>query len=243
VLRWDGSTFVPLFAEASNAPVADLDDLDGDGVPEIRLGQSGYCGSYVASPHMTFVFRWEDGGYRPSSLRYPALHDGIDERAAALTARASGGDSSAAACVQHMLAMAHAFRGHPAETRTAYRAYAEARQHPGDGPGLFVRPIYLGAPYVEADLRAVLAAAESGRSPGWGPSERAVLHDLLGDALIERGRAYQFEAESAGERGEAEAAREARRRASEARRAATREYQAALALDPADQEARHNLGE
>ena len=243
VLQWDGSTFAPLFAEASNAPVVDLTDLDGDGVAEIVLGQSGYCGSYAASPIMSFAFRWENGGYRSASMRYPSLHDGIDERLGDQRASAPGDSrDDARACVQHMLSMANAFRGRAADTRTAYQAYAQLRQQVADDAHPFVRPIYLSAAYVEADLRAVIAAAESGQSPGWGAPERAILHDLLGDALLDRARGYQYQAENAAERGRPDEARDARRKASEARQAATREYQAALALDPTD-EARRALGE
>ncbi|HZO29370.1 MAG TPA: hypothetical protein VFH48_25630, partial [Chloroflexota bacterium] len=60
---------------------------------------------------------------------------------------------------------------------------------------------------------------------------------------LDRARGYQYEADSAAEPGKVDAAREARRKASEARQAATREYQAALALDPTDEEARRALGE
>jgi hypothetical protein len=102
--------------------------------------------------------------------------------------------------------------------------------------------VYLGATYVEADVRSLLAAADAGQSPGWGAPERAVLHDLLGDALIERARSQQYEAESADRDGNADLAREARRKASESRQAATREYQAALDLDPTDEEARRAIG-
>jgi hypothetical protein len=244
VLQWDGSTFAPLFAEASNSPAIDLTDLDGDGIAEIVLGQSGYCGSYAASPRMAFAFRWENGAYRSASMRYPSLNDGIDEHAAGiLTNHLGDGRDDARACVQHMLATANAFRGRPADARTAYRTYAQHRQQTPDPSRSFVRPIYHGAPYLEADLRAVLAAAVSGEPPGWGSAEHAILHDLLGDALIDRARGYQFEAERAAERGDQDQAREARRKASEARQAATREYQAALELDPTDEEARRALGE
>ena len=245
VLQWDGSTFVPLFDEASNAPAIDLADLDGDGVAEIVLGQSGYCGSYAASPRATFVFRWQDGAYRSASARYPDLQEGIDEHAAEVAAGGQdpGRDDAARACVQHMLALANAFRGRAAETRAAYGAYARLRQTATAPTGLSARPIYLGASYVEADLRAVLAAAERGESPGWGAAERAILHDMLGDALVERARGYQYLGESADRAGKPDESREARRKASEARQAATREYQAALDLDPTDEEARRALGE
>jgi hypothetical protein len=239
VLQWDGATFVPLFAEGSNSPTVDLTDLDGDGVSEIVLGQSGYCGSYAGSPHMTFAFRWQDGAYRPASAHYPALQDGVEDP------QANGqGDQpdDARACIQHMLAMAYAFRDRPADTRTAYRAYVQAKQGITPTLGVSVRPVYLGATYVEADVRAVLTATDAGQSPGWGAPERAVLHDLLGDILIERARGQQYEAESADRDGNADLAREARRGASESRQAATREYQAALDLDPTDEEARRAVG-
>ena len=189
VLRWDGSTLAPLFAEASNSPSSGLEDLDGDGVPEIVLGVSGYCGSYAASPHMMFAFRWENGAYRSASWRYPSLNIGIDEYVERLqndrqSGSAGGSDDGAAACVQHMLAESNAFRGKPAEMRTAYRAYAALRQQVPSDKRAFILPTYIPATYLEADLRAVLAVAESGTSPNWGPAELAVLHDLLGDALM-----------------------------------------------------------
>ena len=244
VLQWDGSTFVPLFAEVSNSPTVDLTDLDGDGVAEIVLGQSGYCGSYAGSPRMAFAFRWENGAYRSASMRYPDLNDGIREFAGEVIAAQPGdGRDDTRACIQHMLATAYAFQGRPAESRAAYQAYAQLRQQVSADSRTFVRPVYVAAGYLEADVRAVLAAAESGQSPGWGATERAILHDLLGDSLLDRARGYQYEADSAAERSKANTAREARRKASEARQAATREYQAALALDPTDEEARRALGE
>ena len=105
------------------------------------------------------------------------------------------------------------------------------------------RPGYLGADYVEADLRAILAAADAGQGPAWSATERAILHDLLGDALLDQARDYQYAADSAAQRSKPDEEREARRKASETRQAATREYQAALTLDPTDEEARRALGE
>jgi len=244
VLRWDGATFRPLFAEVSNSPTVDLTDLDGDGVAEIVLGQSGYCGGYASSPRIEFAFRWEDGAYRSASMRYPDLHGGIDEHAQdVLTARLGDGRDDARACIQHMLATSYAFQGRPADARTAYLAFARSLQHVPADSRAFTRPAYLPAQYLEDDLRAVLAAADAGQSPGWGAPERAILHDLLGDALLDRARGFQYAADSAAERGKGDESREARRKASEARQAATREYQAALALDPTDEEARRALGE
>jgi hypothetical protein len=245
VLRWDGATLAPLFAETSNSPTIGLEDLDGDGVPEIVLGQSGYCGSYAASPHLSFAFRWEDGAYRSASWRFGGLEDGLDEFADHVlsTVRHSDAPDDARVCVEHMLALANAFRGKPVDTRTTYRAYAEQRQQlPADEQHL-VRPAYLAAPYVEADLRALLAAAEAGHSPGWGPAELAVLHDLLGDALLEQASYHQSEADSLAERDKPDQSREERRKASEARQTATREYQSALDLDPSDEEARRAVGQ
>jgi hypothetical protein len=244
VLRWDGSTLAPLFAETSNSPTIGLEDLDGDGVPEIVLGQSGYCGGYAASPHLAFAFRWESGAYRSASRRFPTLEDGIDEHTSGVLPTSHGDSQSidARACVQHMLALANAFRSKPTDTRNAYRAYADLRQQLPDDGRLSARPDYLAAPYVESDLRALLAAAEAGQSAGWGPAELAVLHDLLGDALSEQANRFQSEADSAAKRDKPDEAREARRKASEARQAATREYQAALVLDPTDEEARRIVG-
>jgi hypothetical protein len=241
VLRWDGSTLAPLFAEASNSPTVGLADLDDDGVAEIVLGQSGYCGGYADSPRLAFAFRWQDGAYRSASFRYPSLNDGIDEHAARILA--STRDDDARACIQHMLATANALRGRPADARAAYRAYAGLRQQTPADAQRSARPVYVEARYVEDDLRAALSAAESGASPGRGPAELATFHDLLGDVLIERARSLQYEGERTAERGNAEAARDARRKASEARQAATQEYRAALALDPSDEEAKRNVGE
>jgi hypothetical protein len=245
VLHWDGSTLAPLFDEASNSPSVGLEDLDDDGIPEVVLGQSGYCGSYAASPHLTFAFRWEDGAYHPASWRYPSLEDGLDDLIRDVLSSPHGGDTpdDARVCIQHLLATANAFQGKAAETRTTYRAYAEQRQQLPEDQRRFVRPSYLAAPYVEADLRAVLAAAESGQFPGWGPAELAVLHDLLGDALSEQANYQQSMANSFAERGKGDQEREARRASSEARQAATHEYEAALALDPSDEEAGRAVGD
>ena len=245
VLQWNGTTLIPLFAEVSNSPVVGLEDLDGDGVGEILLVQSGYCGSYAGSPVLAFAFRWEDGAYKPASWRFPALQDGVDERAeASLASRPDDpGMIGARACTQHLLALSHAFRGQPADTRTAYRAYAELRQQTSGDARTFLRPIYLGGEYVAADIRAVIAATESGQLSGWSPADRAVLFDLLGDALLSRAQSHQYAAENAAEHNRPEKERDARRKASEARQEATRAYQAALALDPTDEEARRALGE
>lgn len=245
VLHWNGSTLAPLFAEVSNSPVVGLEDLDGDGVDEILLVQSGYCGSYAGSPVLAFAFRWEGGAYRSASWRYPALQGGVDERAEAATSSTPTDPSAIAAraCVQHMLALSHAFRGQSDETRTAYRAYADLRQQTSGDSRTFLRPIYLGGEYVAADIRAVIAAADSGQSPGWSAAGRATLFDLLGDSLLSRAQNHQSEAEDAARRNRPEKEREARRKASEARQAATQAYQSALALDPTDEEARRALGE
>lgn len=243
VLRWDGARLAPLFAETSNSPTIGLRDLDDDGIPEVVLGQSGYCGSYAASPRLTFAFRWDGDAYRPASWRYPLLQDGVDAHAAALLGASPGGGSDdARACVRHLLATAHALQARPADARAAYRAYAEVRRQLAGDARRFVRPAYLGAPYVADDLRALLSAAESGPGQGWGPAELAVLHDLLGDALTEQANGQLALAESLTERGKPDRAREARRRASEARQQATRAYEAALALDPTDDEAGRALG-
>lgn len=243
VLRWDGATLAPLFAEASNSPTVGLEDLDGDGVAEVVLGQSGYCGGYASSPRLTFAFRWEDGAYRSASWRYASLAEGIEEFVGDLLANPHGGPDDARVCVEHLLATAHAFGGKAEEARTVYRAYAEHRQRLSEDARRFVRPSYLAAPYVEADLRAVLAAIQADQISGWGPAELAVLHDLLGDALSEQASAFHSVAESLAGRGKGEQAGEARRKSSEARQAATREYEAALALDPTDPEARRALGQ
>jgi hypothetical protein len=245
VLSWDGSTLAPLFAEVSNSPTVGLEDLDRDGIPEIVLGQSGYCGGYASSPHLTFAFRWEGGAYRSASWRFPSLDDGIDEHATDVLASAPPGAQSGAArvCIEHMLALANAFRAKPAETHAAYQAYAEHRQQLPDDARRFVRPAYLAAPYVEADLRALLASIQSGQSPGWSPAEIAVLHDLLGDALLDRAAGLTSEADSLADRGKSDEAQATRRKASEARQAATREYQVALDLDPSDQEAHRAVGD
>jgi hypothetical protein len=244
ILRWDGSTLVPLFAEASNSPTVGLEDLDDDGVAEVVLGQSGYCGGYAGSPRLTFAFRWEDGAYRSASWRFPSLDDGIEDFAADLLNDPHGGaPDDARVCIEHMLATSHAFRGKGADARTAYRAYAEHRQQLSADARRFVRPSYLAAPYVEADLRAVLAAIDAGQISGWSPAEIAVVHDLLGDALSERANALQAAADSLAGRDKDDQAREARRKASEARQAATRAYETALTLDPTDEEARRALGE
>jgi hypothetical protein len=245
VLRWNGSTLAPLFAEFSNSPSVDLADLDGDGVAEIWLVQSGYCGGYASSPRQAFIFRWEDGAYRSASLRHLSQQPGVDPLAEDILASEAADRlrDDDKACIHHMLAMANAFRGRPDEARAAYRVYAQLRQRVTGASLLSALPGYLSAEYVEADLRAVLVAAESGQSPGWGAAERAVIHDMLGDALAARARGFQYEATSAAENGKTELEREARRKASEARQAATREYEAALRLDPTDEEARRVLGE
>ena len=185
VLRWDGSTLVPLFEAVSSTPVVSLSDLDDDGLPEIVLLQSGYCGSYAASPSFSFVFRWDGAGYRSASMRYPSVNDGVGEHASGMLDSFLNDPQTAGAraCIQHMLATVNAFRGRPTETRAAYRSYADLRRQSDERSPIFARPVYLGEAYVEADLRAVLAAAEAGQSADWTSADLAVLHDLIGDAL------------------------------------------------------------
>ncbi|MCC7369386.1 MAG: hypothetical protein IT306_13235 [Chloroflexi bacterium] len=245
VLQWNGSTLVPLFVEGSNTPVVDLAELDGDGVAEIVLPQSGYCGSYAASPVMTFAFRWQDGAYQPASWRYPTLNDGLQDRADA--ANHSNGDdpgsTAARACVQHMLALAAAFRGDAAAARAAYRQYSSLRRQAAPDARLFQQPIYLGAPYVALDLMTLIGVVERGERQGWSSTDRAILHDLLGDALLARAQGHLSQAEDAVRRNKPEQEREARQQASLTRQAAVEAYRAALALDPTDEEARRGLGE
>jgi hypothetical protein len=178
-------------------------------------------------------------------MRYTAVNDGLDEHASGVLGAFPSDPSwiGARACVQHMLATVNAFRGRAADARAAYLSYADLRAQTDEDSPVFSRPIYLGAPYVEADLRAVLAAAESGEFSGWGPAELAILHDLLGDALDERARNLAAEAKSDAERGRAAESASARQQSDAARAASRREYQAALTLDPTDAEARHALGQ
>lgn len=244
VLGWNGSQLTSLFDGVSNSPVVGLEDLDEDGVPEILLVQSGYCGSYASSPALAFAFRWESGAYQSASMRYPSMYDGLDEHASGVLAQfpAGGQGDASRACVQHLLATANVLRNRPRDARAAYRAYAELRQQAPVDTRSFVRPVYLADPYVEADLRATLAAAEDGRLTGWAPTELAIIHDLLGDALTDRARIFQSQADRAAERGRPDEAIAARRKATEARQAASAEYKAALGLDPNDDEAQRALG-
>jgi hypothetical protein len=245
VIGWNGTTLAPFFEMVSNNPSMSLTDLDGDGIPEIRFGQSGYCGSYASSPVMVFAFRWEDGAYHPASSRYPEINDGLDDHASGVLA-AYPTDSQwngARACVYHMLATANAFRGKPAEMREQYRSYASLRLQTDAKSPWSARPIYLADAYVEDNLMTVLAAAESGASPGWGPSELAILHDLLGDVLDTRAQDLEQQAQSADKRGQAGEAATARQESADAKASARQEYQAALALDPSDAEAQRALGQ
>ena len=245
VLGWDGTTLVPLFEENSSTPVISLMDLDDDGIAEITVPQSSYCGSYAAAPSFVFAFRWDDGAYRSATTRYPSLNDGLDERIAEQSAvyAAHQGMDDEHACVQHTLAIAQAVRGRPAEMRTAYRSYAMLRQGADPRfPGA-VRPAYVAELYLEADLRSALAAAESGTSPGWGPAELAVLHDLLGDVLDTRASTLESNADRADERNQPDQAAATRQQAEAARAGAKQEYRAALVLDPTDEEARRALGD
>jgi hypothetical protein len=245
ILHWDGSTLAPLFAATSNTPAISLTDLDGDGIAEITLLQSGYCGSYAASPVLGFAFRWDEGAYRSATHRYPAVNAGLDQHAANVLATFPTGQewNGPRSCVQHMLATASAFRGDAALTRDRYRAYAALRSQTDPGSPLFSRPVYLGEPYVEADLRAALATAESGESPGWGAPERAALHDLLGDALDERGKLLEQQAKSAADHGRPDDAASVSHQADAARTTSRQEYTAALALDPTDAEAQRALAQ
>jgi len=244
VLAWNGTTLTPLFEENSSNPVILLTDLDDDGIAEILMPQSSYCGGYAAAPSFGFAFRWEGGAYRSATTRYLSVNDGLDERIAEQSAvyAAHTGLDDEHACVQHMLAEAQAIRGHAAEMRTAYRSYAVLRQ--GADPHLpgSTRPAYLAEPFMEADLRAALTVAESGASPGWGPAELAVLHDLLGDALDTRASTLESNADRADERNQPDQAAAARQQAEATRAASEQEYRAALALDPTDEEARRALG-
>lgn len=245
VIGWNGTTLTSLFEMVTNNPSMSLTDLDGDGIPEIEFGQSGYCGSYAASPVMVFAMRWEDGAYRPASSRFPEINAGLDDQASGVISTYPPGSegNGARACVYHMLAMASAFRDKPAEMREQYRSYASLRLQTDARSPWSTRPIYLADEYVEDDLRAVLAAAASGANPGWGPPELAVLHDLLGDVLDTRAQDLDQQAQSADKRGQPGEAATAREQAADAKAAAKQEYQAALALDPSDAEAQRQVGQ
>ncbi|MGE3270060.1 MAG: hypothetical protein AB7P40_15015 [Chloroflexota bacterium] len=234
VLHWDGATLAPLFQGVSNSPAIGLEDLDADGVAEILMVQSGYCGSYASSPILAFAFRWEDGVYRSASWRYPTIDDGIDDRAEQMTEaqQSDPSEGAARACVEHMLATADVFRGRAADAAQAYLTYLElARQTPADSRAM-LRPIYLGERYVEADLRAALAALDAGKLGSWTPAQRAVIHALLGDALSARAQHHEAEAEQAVRNGRADREQAARANASDAQQAASREYQEARDLLP-----------
>ena len=147
VLQWNGSTFVPLFAEGSNAPVVDLADLDGDGVAEILLGQSG-----------DWELRLEpaDDVLLPmGGRRVPVGLDGHHVASGRHGRREPSGRHAKCRPAGRRRApgrarspSTNAFRGCLTQTRAAYQSYAQFRQQVAHDARLSTRPIYLAALYV-----------------------------------------------------------------------------------------------
>ncbi len=245
VLGWDGGRLAPLFEGFSNSPGLGLVDLDRDGVPEVLMAQSGYCGSYAGSPQLAFALRWQAGAYRPAGADFPDLQGDLEERVGEILAEAEGRTEqpwpAATACIHHLVASGHALAGRAPEARAAYLRYHQARGRvAGDREGFTVLPTYVGAPFFREQVQGVVARAESGRLAGWGPAERAILHDLLGNSFEARWQNARERLRHGASTGPANP-EATRREAEEARQQAEQQYRAALALDSGDQEARAGL--
>lgn len=247
VFHWDGQRLQPVFDAASVQPGAELRDLDGDGLLEIVTHHAGVCAGADGGPPFAFVFRWRDGRYRASSADFPSVQDGFFAEANAVLDGIRAADLSRGAplvaCVHHMLALAHAYQGHGAEARTAYQQYLMSRPGPRDLPGFYVMsvPGHVSEPYFREDIEHLLARIEAGQLGAWEPSERAVLHDLVGNALEDRGRDDQFEAEQMWRSGQRDQYDAIMATGQETLDRAAEEYRAALALDPDDAEAQAGL--
>lgn len=73
ILRWDGSDFATVFDRESNNPSLQLQDVDGDGVPEVVNRWSAYCQAYFTSPTLISIYRWDGSAYADATGDYPGL--------------------------------------------------------------------------------------------------------------------------------------------------------------------------
>jgi hypothetical protein len=236
ILAWDGVALAILYSGFSNSPGVSSVDLDGDGAEEIVVPQSGYCGSYAASPRLVFALSWRGGAYRPATADFARLNvelpTHVEELLQAGVLRL-GEDS--VACAHHMVATAHAMAGRAGEAQAAYRRYSAARSAT-DPKQSWPLPIYVGSDEFEAELRDLLNRAETGRLGTWSLAESAVLHAQLGNTYESRFRGATFRAEGAERDGKTAEAVAARADAARFRTTARAAYQAALTLDPSEPE-------
>lgn len=61
-----------------------LQDLNGDGTPEVVKSWSPFCQSHVASPRLTTVYAWQDGMYAVATGQFKNVlaHDAVNFQAA-----------------------------------------------------------------------------------------------------------------------------------------------------------------
>lgn len=238
ILGWDGAQFVSLgrgtsntFYQAGGIYGVGLSDLDRDGVDEVVFPYASYCGGYAMSPDgLTFVLRWRGGAYRPATLDFPELNgqrdiDRIRERLDWAVTRTEPHIQSVVACLEHWQATALAIQGRPREAWEAYQ------RHAARSPDW---PAHVGLELFTATARDLLHAAESGQVGSWGPSELAILHDLIGNSNEDAARRHGYGAEWAEKEGKPDEAAIERAAAERERQAALSEYRAALALDSSD---------
>ncbi|MFI5268316.1 MAG: hypothetical protein ACHQ7M_13160, partial [Chloroflexota bacterium] len=69
LLRSDGMGYSVIYDGAGDG--VSLQDLDGDGTPEVVRTWSPFCQSHVASPRLTTVYAFKDGRYVEATAEFP----------------------------------------------------------------------------------------------------------------------------------------------------------------------------
>jgi hypothetical protein len=80
VERWDGDGFSPLLQQsANNSEGEQLEDLDGDGTPEVIRNESSRClFGEMGVPYVTVVYRWDGSAFTVATERFPQVLDETD---------------------------------------------------------------------------------------------------------------------------------------------------------------------
>jgi len=71
LFSWVDGRLLPLFKRVTFPDQVHLVDLEADGILEIRVDESGYCGSAANATSRAFVFRWEKDAYHPATADFP----------------------------------------------------------------------------------------------------------------------------------------------------------------------------
>jgi hypothetical protein len=121
VLRWDGTAYRTVFEGTSNSPAISPGDVDGDGIAEIVVGWSPYCGGYAASPKLVTVYRWDGTTFREATDAYPGLVLSVEQNVRDALAGGVGWTPEDRSCLHWALGYLAERSGRAEDARREYR--------------------------------------------------------------------------------------------------------------------------